>query len=108
MVGFVTAYVYFVTPSPAFEEKFLRDAGVVFLLHQPSPPLPPSLYPPPPVDRRDDTSESEQPPRKRLCLSTLGFRYEVEESSTRDRGVDYGFADTVEAEMRHRAIRGVG
>nr|GEY79412.1 hypothetical protein [Tanacetum cinerariifolium] len=40
----------------------------------PSPPLPPSLYPPPPVDHRDDISESEQPPRKRLCLSTLGSK----------------------------------
>nr|GEU52871.1 putative reverse transcriptase domain-containing protein [Tanacetum cinerariifolium] len=39
----------------------------------PSPPLPPSLYPSP-VDRRDDILESEQPPRKRLCLSTLGSR----------------------------------
>nr|GEV48411.1 putative reverse transcriptase domain, ribonuclease H-like domain, aspartic peptidase domain protein [Tanacetum cinerariifolium] len=74
----------------------------------PSPPLPPSLYPPPPVDRRDDIPESEQPPRKRLCLSTLGSRYEVGESSTRGRGVDYGFADTVEAEMRRRGIGEVG
>nr|GEZ07442.1 hypothetical protein [Tanacetum cinerariifolium] len=41
----------------------------------PSPLLPPSLYPPP-VDCRDDILESEQPPRKRLCLSTLGSRYE--------------------------------
>nr|GEW06274.1 putative reverse transcriptase domain-containing protein [Tanacetum cinerariifolium] len=48
-----------------------------------------------------------EPPRKRLCLSTLGSRYEVGESSTRGRGVDYGFADTIEAEMRHQAIRGV-
>nr|GEY88028.1 hypothetical protein [Tanacetum cinerariifolium] len=30
------------------------------------------------------------------------------ESSTRGRGVDYGFADTVEAEMRHRGIGEVG
>nr|GEV40488.1 hypothetical protein [Tanacetum cinerariifolium] len=74
----------------------------------PSPPLPPSSYPPPPVDRKDGIPESEQPPRKRLCLSTLGFRYEVEESSMRGRGVDYGFTDTVEAEMRHRGIREVG
>ncbi|GKF92455.1 hypothetical protein Tco_0279174, partial [Tanacetum coccineum] len=55
-----------------------------------SPPLPPSLYIPPPVDRRDDIPESEQPPRKRLYLSTLGSRYEVGESSTarptRDQG----------------------
>nr|GFC61531.1 hypothetical protein [Tanacetum cinerariifolium] len=50
----------------------------------------------------------EQPPRKRLYLSTLGSRYEVGESSTRGRRVDYGFTDTVEAEMRHRGIREVG
>nr|GEZ00498.1 hypothetical protein [Tanacetum cinerariifolium] len=74
----------------------------------PSPPLPPSSYPPPLVDRRDDIHESEQPPRKRLCLATLGFRYEVGESSTRGRGVDYGFTNTVEAEIRHRGIRKVG
>nr|GEX50076.1 reverse transcriptase domain-containing protein [Tanacetum cinerariifolium] len=74
----------------------------------PSPLLPPSLYLPPPVDRRDGIPESEQPPYKRLCLSTLGSRYEVGESSTRGREVDYGFADTVEAEMRHRGIREVG
>nr|GEY35366.1 hypothetical protein [Tanacetum cinerariifolium] len=49
----------------------------------PSPLLPPSLYPPPPVDRRDDIPESEQPPRKRLCLSTLG-----------SREVRYGIRDT--------------
>ncbi|GJZ80554.1 hypothetical protein Tco_0645548, partial [Tanacetum coccineum] len=59
----------------------LIDAVIVTL---PSPPLPPlpSLYIPPPVDRRDDILESEQPPCKRLCLSTLGSRYEIEESST--------------------------
>ncbi|GKE77783.1 hypothetical protein Tco_1543903, partial [Tanacetum coccineum] len=49
----------------------------------PSPPLPPSLYILPPVDRRDNVPESELPPRKRLCLSTLGSRYEIGESSTR-------------------------
>ncbi|GJY03471.1 hypothetical protein Tco_0369411 [Tanacetum coccineum] len=77
----------------------------------PSPPLPPSLYIPPPVDRRDDISESEQPPRKRLYLSTLGFRYEVGESSTarptRGQGIDYGFVSTVDAEERRQGIRGV-
>ncbi|GKF65902.1 hypothetical protein Tco_0192419, partial [Tanacetum coccineum] len=60
----------------------------------PLPPLPPSLYIPPPVDHRDDIPESEQPPRKRLCLYTLGSRYEIGESSTArptgDQGVDYG------------------
>nr|GEU87418.1 retrovirus-related Pol polyprotein from transposon TNT 1-94 [Tanacetum cinerariifolium] len=55
----------------------------------PSPPLPAPLYIPPPVDRRDDIPEIEIPPRKRLCLSTLGSRYEIEESSTaRDTWVD--------------------
>nr|GEV07506.1 hypothetical protein [Tanacetum cinerariifolium] len=74
----------------------------------PSPPLPPFSYLPPPVDHKDGIPESKQPPRKRLCLSTLGSRYEVGESSTRGRGVDYGFTDTVEAKMRHRGIREVG
>nr|GEZ46026.1 hypothetical protein [Tanacetum cinerariifolium] len=44
----------------------------------------------------------------RLCLATLGSRYEAGESSTRGQGVDYGFTDTVEAKMRHRGIREVG
>ncbi|GJS40094.1 hypothetical protein Tco_0565137 [Tanacetum coccineum] len=42
----------------------------------PLPPLPPSVYIPPLVDRKDDLPESELPPRKRLCLSNLGSRYE--------------------------------
>nr|GFC11959.1 hypothetical protein [Tanacetum cinerariifolium] len=67
-----------------------------------------SSYPPPPVDRRDGILESKQPPRKRVCLATLGSRFEVGESSTRGRGVDYRFVDTVEVEMRHRDIREVG
>ncbi|GKB57244.1 hypothetical protein Tco_0913430 [Tanacetum coccineum] len=78
----------------------------------PSLPLPPSLYIPPPVDRRDDIPESEQPPRKRLYLSTLGSRYEVGESSTarptRGRGIDYGFVSMVDAEERRQGIRDVG
>ncbi|GKC43433.1 hypothetical protein Tco_1061155, partial [Tanacetum coccineum] len=78
----------------------------------PLPPLPPSLYIPPPIDRRDDIPESEQPPRKRLCLFTLGPRYEVGESSTarpiRGRGIDYGFVSMVDAEERRQGIRDVG
>ncbi|GJZ40292.1 hypothetical protein Tco_0586855, partial [Tanacetum coccineum] len=74
-------------------------------------PLPPSLYIPPPVDRRDDIPDSEQPPRKRLCLSTLGSRYEIRESSTarptRGRGIDYGFVSTVDAEKSRQGIRDV-
>nr|GEZ55196.1 hypothetical protein [Tanacetum cinerariifolium] len=67
---------------PSAGERLARCTAPAAL---PSPPLPPSLYPPPPVERRDDIPESEQPPRKRLCLSTLGFMYEVGESSTRGR-----------------------
>ncbi|GKE36296.1 hypothetical protein Tco_1459701 [Tanacetum coccineum] len=85
----------------------LIDAITVAL---PSPPLP-SLYISPLVDRRDDIPESEQPPRKRLCLSTLGSRYEIEDSSTprptRGRGIDYGFVSIVDAEERRQGIRDV-
>nr|GFA17310.1 hypothetical protein [Tanacetum cinerariifolium] len=49
----------------------------------PSPLLPLSSYPPPPVDRRDGIPEFEHPPRKRLCLSTIG-----------SREVGYGIRDT--------------
>nr|GEV52950.1 hypothetical protein [Tanacetum cinerariifolium] len=89
---------------PSVGERLARCTTPAAL---PSPPLRPSLYPPH-VDHRDDIPESEQPPPKRLCLSTLGSRYEVAESSTKGRGVDYGFSDTIEAEMRHRGIGEVG
>ncbi|GJU05767.1 hypothetical protein Tco_1122197 [Tanacetum coccineum] len=53
-----------------------------------------------PVDHRDDIPETEQSPRKRLHLSTLGSRYEVGESSTarptRGQGIDYGFVSMIE------------
>nr|GEY67113.1 hypothetical protein [Tanacetum cinerariifolium] len=69
-------------------------------------PLP--LHMPPPIDRRDHIPETEMPPHKRLYLSTLGFRYEVEESSTArpigGRGIDYGFINTLDAEARRRGI----
>ncbi|GJX66668.1 putative reverse transcriptase domain-containing protein [Tanacetum coccineum] len=62
--------------------------------------------------QRDDILESEQPSRKRLCLSTLGSRYEIGESSTArptgDRGVDYGFVSSVDAEARRQGISEVG
>ncbi|GJS72958.1 putative reverse transcriptase domain-containing protein [Tanacetum coccineum] len=90
----------------------LIDVVTAALPSSPLPPLPPSLYVPPPVDRRDDIPESEQPPRKRLCLSTPGSIYEIGESSTarptRDRGVDYGFVSTVDAEARRQGISKVG
>ncbi|GKF06849.1 hypothetical protein Tco_0037517 [Tanacetum coccineum] len=60
----------------------------------------------------DDIPESEQPPRKRLYLSTIGSRYEIGESSTarptRGRGIEYGFVSTVDAEERRQGIRDVG
>nr|GEW61610.1 hypothetical protein [Tanacetum cinerariifolium] len=102
------------TPSPSPLTSLLPPSAGEHLARcmastaLPSPPLSPSSYPPPPVDCRDGIPESEQPPRKRLCLATLGFSYEVGESSTRGQGVDYGFDDTVEAEMRHCGIREVG
>ncbi|GJW90546.1 hypothetical protein Tco_0168099 [Tanacetum coccineum] len=58
-------------PALSSPPSALIDAVTATL---PSPSLPPSLYTPPPVDCRNDLPESEQPPRKRLCLSTLGSR----------------------------------
>nr|GFB38124.1 hypothetical protein [Tanacetum cinerariifolium] len=64
---------------PSAGERLARCTAPVAL---PSPPLPPPLHMSPPVDRMDDIPETEMPPRKRLCLSTLGSKYEVGESST--------------------------
>ncbi|GJZ77562.1 hypothetical protein Tco_0642234 [Tanacetum coccineum] len=81
----------------------LINAVTAALPSPPLPPLPPSLYIPPPVFRRDNILESEQPPHKRLCFSTLGSRCRIRESSTarpiRDRVVDYGdtWVDPTEA-----------
>nr|GEV23526.1 hypothetical protein [Tanacetum cinerariifolium] len=66
---------------PSAGERLARCTASAAL---PSHPLPPFSYPLPHVDCRDG------------------------ESSTRGRGVDYGFTDTVEAEMRHQCIRKVG
>ncbi|GJS76585.1 putative reverse transcriptase domain-containing protein [Tanacetum coccineum] len=101
---------------PSAGERLARIASTQALIYAiiavlpspPLPPLPPSLYITPPVDRRDDLPESELPPRKRLRLSTLGSRYEIEESSTarptRGRGVDYGFVSTIDAKARRHGI----
>nr|GEW91385.1 hypothetical protein [Tanacetum cinerariifolium] len=83
------------------EEEHLASALIdAVTTTLPSPPLPPPLYIPPPVDRKDDVPKNEMPPRKRLCLSNLGSRYLVGESSTarptRGRGIDYGFVSTAE------------
>ncbi|GJT90154.1 hypothetical protein Tco_1078999 [Tanacetum coccineum] len=90
----------------------LIDAVTAALPPPSLPPLPPSLSIPSPVDRRDDIPESEQPPRKRLHMSTICSRYEIGESSTarpaRGQGIDYGFVSTVDAEERRQGIRDVG
>ncbi|GJQ90411.1 reverse transcriptase domain-containing protein [Tanacetum coccineum] len=90
----------------------LIDAVTTALPPPPLPLLPPSLYISSPIDRRDDIPESEQPPCKRLYLSTIGSRYEIGESSTarpaRGQGIDYGFVSTVDAEERQQGIRDVG
>ncbi|GKC60609.1 hypothetical protein Tco_1088207, partial [Tanacetum coccineum] len=90
------------TPSPSPPTSLSPPSAGECLARCMTPPahlpLPPSLYIPPPIDRRDEFPESEQPPRKRLCLSILGSRYEVGENSTaRGRGIDYGFVDPAEA-----------
>nr|GEY04686.1 putative reverse transcriptase domain-containing protein [Tanacetum cinerariifolium] len=76
-------------PSP--RERLARCTTLAAL---PSPPLPLPLHMPPPIDCRDDIPEIEMPPRRRLCLSTLGSKYEVAESSTArptgGQGIDYG------------------
>ncbi|GJR35764.1 hypothetical protein Tco_1211448 [Tanacetum coccineum] len=90
----------------------LIHAATAALPSPPVPPLPPSLCIPPPVDHRDDVPESELPPRKRSCLSTIGPRYEIRDSSTArpigGRGVDYRFVSTIDAEARRQGIREVG
>ncbi|GJU48075.1 hypothetical protein Tco_1217630 [Tanacetum coccineum] len=90
----------------------LIDVVTAALPSPPLPPLLPSLYIPPPIDCKDDLPDSKLPPHKRLCLSTLGSRYKVEESSTarptRDRGIDYGFVSIVDAEARRQGISEVG
>nr|GEW20179.1 putative reverse transcriptase domain-containing protein [Tanacetum cinerariifolium] len=94
---------------PSVGERLARCTAPAAL---PSPPLPQPLHIPPPVDCRDDIPKTEMPPRKRLCFSTLGSRYEVGESSTarptRGRGIDYGFVSTLDAEARQRGIGEVG
>nr|GEX75723.1 hypothetical protein [Tanacetum cinerariifolium] len=94
---------------PSVGERLARCTASAAL---PSPPLPPPLHMPLPIDCRDYIPEIEMPPRKRLCLSTLGFRYEVRESSTArptgGQGIDYGFVSTLDAEARRRGIGEVG
>nr|GFB77467.1 hypothetical protein [Tanacetum cinerariifolium] len=91
---------------PSARERLARCTAPAAL------PSPPPLHMPLPINRRDDIRKTEMPPRKRLCLSTLGSRYEVGESSTarptEGRGIDYEFVSTLDAEARRRGIGEVG
>ncbi|GJW43519.1 hypothetical protein Tco_0072318 [Tanacetum coccineum] len=83
-------------------------AAITDLLHYTTTPL----FHTPPIELRDRYSRVlKQPPRKRLCLSTLGSRYEIRENSTarptRGRGIDYGFVNTIVAEERRQGIRDI-
>ncbi|GJX11471.1 hypothetical protein Tco_0201330 [Tanacetum coccineum] len=88
---------------PSARERLTRIASTQALIDVvtaalPSPllpPLPPSLYIPPPVNCRDDLPEFELPPRKRLCLSTLGSStVDVEARRQGISEVRYGIRDT--------------
>nr|GEZ46774.1 hypothetical protein [Tanacetum cinerariifolium] len=83
------------TARPCFYADFMkweRLARCTAPAALPSPPLPPPLYMPPPVDRC--ISETRMPPRKRLCLSTLGSRYEMQQTE---------IAELRETDHRHQA-----
>ncbi|GKD87922.1 hypothetical protein Tco_1359076 [Tanacetum coccineum] len=98
------------TPSPSPPISLSPPFAGERLARCTAPPVHSSL--PPLLPHYHHLYESEQPPRKRLYLSTLGSRYEIEESSTarptRGQGIDYGFVSTVDAEERRQGIRDVG
>ncbi|GKC59997.1 hypothetical protein Tco_1087595 [Tanacetum coccineum] len=75
-----------ITVRPQASISLPPEAEVERLLAMttPSPSTPISLSPPSAGERlaRDDVPETELPPCKRLCLSILDSRYEIEESST--------------------------
>ncbi|GJT28537.1 hypothetical protein Tco_0908812 [Tanacetum coccineum] len=75
--------------------SFFIDAVTAALPPPSLPPLPPSLSIPSPIDRRDDIPESEQPPRKRLHLSTIRSKYEIGEADRGLRVVGFGIKDTL-------------
>nr|GEX51778.1 hypothetical protein [Tanacetum cinerariifolium] len=65
------------TDTTTIEARITRLARCTTSAALPSPPVPPPLHMPPPVDHRDDIPKTEMPPRKRLCLSTLGSRTRI-------------------------------
>ncbi|GJY44827.1 hypothetical protein Tco_0433040 [Tanacetum coccineum] len=122
-------------PDENQDEEILRRIVVrgqetSFLNHSTTSPLTPlsSPFPPPlPVpissppillpytDRRADRPEFCLPPQKRLLLTAPGPRYEIGESSsiaatrpTRGHRADYGFVDTMDAEIRRQRAKEFG
>ncbi|GJU35248.1 hypothetical protein Tco_1183602 [Tanacetum coccineum] len=96
-------------PSPPLPAS--PPASVLPALPLPTPSLPLQLLS---SDRRVDIPEITLPPRKRLGID-LGPRYEVGKSSAvaaarpiRGHRADYGFVDTVDAEISRRRAEEVG
>ncbi|GKF31957.1 hypothetical protein Tco_0101755, partial [Tanacetum coccineum] len=91
---------------PSIRERLIRCTPPP--AHSSPPPVPSSL----PPSSGDDLPEFELPPRKRLCLSTSGSRYEIGKSYTartiEGRGTDYRFVSTMDAEARRQGISEVG
>ncbi|GKD19472.1 hypothetical protein Tco_1208630, partial [Tanacetum coccineum] len=93
-------------PLPPLPSSLYSPPPVPTSLPLPLPPLLASLFIPPLVDHREDTPEAELLPHKRLCLTATTSRFEVKEISTataRPTGghrADYGFIDTLDAEIR--------
>ncbi|GJX03322.1 hypothetical protein Tco_0189238 [Tanacetum coccineum] len=100
--------------EPVFPPEGTEPAEVERLLAMTTPSPPISLSPPSAGEHlvRDEIPESEQTPRKRSCLSTLGSRYKVGESSTarptRGRGIDYGFVSTGNVKRGDRGLEMLG
>nr|GFA66906.1 hypothetical protein [Tanacetum cinerariifolium] len=93
------------------EEEHLAPADSVVVIPTDKLVSPPEgadpVIPPPSTDTATTGARI-----TRLCLSTLGSRYEVRERSTArptgGRGIDYGFVSTLDAEARRQEIGEVG
>nr|GEV79095.1 reverse transcriptase domain-containing protein [Tanacetum cinerariifolium] len=93
------------------EEEHLASADSVVVIPTDelvaSPEGTEPVIPPPSIDTATTGARI-----TRLCLSTLGSRYEVGESSTArptgGREIDYGFVSTLDAEARQRGTGEVG